>query len=229
MDLEVRRDVVHRRITGTCREGFTDAMARILDRPPPAPPSSRAFLRHSDRQTPPPRRFAARRDVVHRRSTGACREGFTDAMARCLDRPTACRHHPVRFVLRPDGQTSTPRRFAARRDVVHRRSTDTCPADLPDAMARCLDRSPARRHHPVRFFLRPDGETPSPRRFAARPDVIRRRITDACPADLTGAVGTKDCIARGYERRGFVEVDTGDKLSWTVQLTERPKVGIGGE
>ena len=41
--------------------------------------------------------------------------------------------------------------------------------------------------------------------------------------------GTKDCIARGYERRGFVEVDTGDKLSWTVQLTERPKVGIGGE
>ncbi len=41
--------------------------------------------------------------------------------------------------------------------------------------------------------------------------------------------GTADCVARGYERRGFVEVDTGDKLSWTVQLTERPKVGIGGQ
>ncbi len=41
--------------------------------------------------------------------------------------------------------------------------------------------------------------------------------------------GTSDCVARGYERRGFVEVDTGDKLSWTVQLTERPKVGIGGQ
>ncbi|MEM8663609.1 MAG: DUF1036 domain-containing protein [Pseudomonadota bacterium] len=41
--------------------------------------------------------------------------------------------------------------------------------------------------------------------------------------------GTNDCVARGYERRGFVEVDTGDKLSWTVQLTERPKVGIGGQ
>lgn len=40
--------------------------------------------------------------------------------------------------------------------------------------------------------------------------------------------GTQDCVARGYERRGFVEVDTGDKLSWTVQLTERPKAGIGG-
>lgn len=41
--------------------------------------------------------------------------------------------------------------------------------------------------------------------------------------------GTRDCVARGYERRGFVEVDTGDKLSWTVQLTERPTVGIGGQ
>jgi len=41
--------------------------------------------------------------------------------------------------------------------------------------------------------------------------------------------GTNDCVARGYERRGFVEVDTRDKLSWTVQLTERPKVGIGGQ
>lgn len=41
--------------------------------------------------------------------------------------------------------------------------------------------------------------------------------------------GTGDCVARGYERRGFVEVDTGDKLSWTVQLTERPKGGIGGQ
>lgn len=40
--------------------------------------------------------------------------------------------------------------------------------------------------------------------------------------------GTTDCVARGYERRGFIEVDTGDKLSWTVQLTERPKTGIGG-
>jgi len=40
--------------------------------------------------------------------------------------------------------------------------------------------------------------------------------------------GTQNCVARGYERRGFVEVDTGDQLSWTVKLTERPKAGIGG-
>lgn len=32
--------------------------------------------------------------------------------------------------------------------------------------------------------------------------------------------GTEDCLARGYDRTGFFEVDTGDQSSWTVQLTE---------
>src|ERR1700751_1746735 len=32
--------------------------------------------------------------------------------------------------------------------------------------------------------------------------------------------GTNDCLARGYDRTGFFEVDTGDQPSWTVQLTE---------
>jgi uncharacterized membrane protein len=32
--------------------------------------------------------------------------------------------------------------------------------------------------------------------------------------------GTGDCLARGYERTGFFEVDTGDQQTWTVQLTE---------
>lgn len=41
-------------------------------------------------------------------------------------------------------------------------------------------------------------------------------------------VGTDDCLARGFERTGFVEVDTGDQDTWTVQLTERAKSGIGG-
>jgi uncharacterized membrane protein len=40
--------------------------------------------------------------------------------------------------------------------------------------------------------------------------------------------GTNDCVARGYERRGFVEVDTRDSTAWTIQLTEQPTVGIGG-
>jgi uncharacterized membrane protein len=32
--------------------------------------------------------------------------------------------------------------------------------------------------------------------------------------------GTGDCLARGYDRTGFFEVDTGEQQSWTVQLTE---------
>jgi uncharacterized membrane protein len=32
--------------------------------------------------------------------------------------------------------------------------------------------------------------------------------------------GTEDCLARGYDRTGFFEVDTGEQRSWTVQLTE---------
>ena len=32
--------------------------------------------------------------------------------------------------------------------------------------------------------------------------------------------GVEDCLARGYDRTGFFEVDTGEQRSWTVQLTE---------
>jgi uncharacterized membrane protein len=32
--------------------------------------------------------------------------------------------------------------------------------------------------------------------------------------------GTDNCLARGYERTGFFEVDTTEQRSWTVQLTE---------
>jgi uncharacterized membrane protein len=32
--------------------------------------------------------------------------------------------------------------------------------------------------------------------------------------------GTDDCLARGYDRTGFFEVDTSEQRSWTVQLTE---------
>ena len=42
--------------------------------------------------------------------------------------------------------------------------------------------------------------------------------------------GIQNCVARGYERAGFFEVDTGEQKSWTVQLMEPdgPEVGIGG-
>jgi uncharacterized membrane protein len=32
--------------------------------------------------------------------------------------------------------------------------------------------------------------------------------------------GTGDCLARGFDRTGFFEVDTGEQQAWTVQLTE---------
>jgi uncharacterized membrane protein len=32
--------------------------------------------------------------------------------------------------------------------------------------------------------------------------------------------GMGDCLAHGYDRTGFFEVDTGEQRAWTVQLTE---------
>ena len=33
--------------------------------------------------------------------------------------------------------------------------------------------------------------------------------------------GIEDCLARGFDRTGFFEVDTSEQRSWTVQLTEQ--------
>ena len=40
--------------------------------------------------------------------------------------------------------------------------------------------------------------------------------------------GLDNCLARGFDRNGFFEVDTGEQKSWTVQLTEtnRPSDGL---
>jgi uncharacterized membrane protein len=40
--------------------------------------------------------------------------------------------------------------------------------------------------------------------------------------------GVNDCVARGFQRTGFYEVDTGNQESWTIQLTEPTSRGIGG-
>ncbi len=40
--------------------------------------------------------------------------------------------------------------------------------------------------------------------------------------------GVEDCVARGFERTGFFEIDTGEQSSWTVQLTEPVQQGTGG-
>ena len=43
--------------------------------------------------------------------------------------------------------------------------------------------------------------------------------------------GTGDCLARGYDRTGFFEVDTSEQQNWTVQLTdtgEQPRAAPPG-
>jgi uncharacterized membrane protein len=37
--------------------------------------------------------------------------------------------------------------------------------------------------------------------------------------------GHQDCLARGYDRTGFFEVDTGQQESWTIQLTDSNRPG----
>jgi uncharacterized membrane protein len=37
--------------------------------------------------------------------------------------------------------------------------------------------------------------------------------------------GVEDCLARGFDRTGFFEVDTGEQRAWTVQLTDAGEQG----
>ena len=39
--------------------------------------------------------------------------------------------------------------------------------------------------------------------------------------------GAEDCLARGFDRTGFFEVDTQEQKSWTVQLTESSQTKPG--
>jgi uncharacterized membrane protein len=39
--------------------------------------------------------------------------------------------------------------------------------------------------------------------------------------------GIDNCLARGYDRTGFFEVDTGEQRAWTVQLTDTAEQGPG--
>ncbi len=42
-----------------------------------------------------------------------------------------------------------------------------------------------------------------------------------CTRDETFTIfGVEDCLARGYERTGFFEIDTQNRSDWTLQLTE---------
>ncbi len=48
------------------------------------------------------------------------------------------------------------------------------------------------------------------------------RVRPSCaPATREFTIkGTENCLARGFDRTGFFEVDTGEQRAWTVQLTE---------
>jgi len=42
-----------------------------------------------------------------------------------------------------------------------------------------------------------------------------------CTRDETFTIfGVEDCLARGYERTGFFEIDTQNRTDWTMQLTD---------
>lgn len=40
--------------------------------------------------------------------------------------------------------------------------------------------------------------------------------------------GVEDCLARGFDRSGFFEVDTGEQKTWTIQLTDPTRPGAPG-
>ena len=42
-------------------------------------------------------------------------------------------------------------------------------------------------------------------------------------------LGADECVARGYQRTGFYEIDTGGQQSWTIELTEPTSRGVGGQ
>lgn len=49
-----------------------------------------------------------------------------------------------------------------------------------------------------------------------------------CTRDETFTIfGVEDCLARGYERTGFFEIDTHNRSSWMLQLTESQVPGAG--
>ena len=49
-----------------------------------------------------------------------------------------------------------------------------------------------------------------------------------CTRDETFTIfGVEDCLARGYERTGFFEVDTQNKSNWTLQLIDGEVISGG--
>ncbi|GGK25838.1 DUF1036 domain-containing protein [Salinarimonas ramus] len=50
--------------------------------------------------------------------------------------------------------------------------------------------------------------------------------TEMCTREREFTIrGVEDCLARGFDRNGFFEVDTGQQRSWTIQLTDPDRPG----
>lgn len=50
-----------------------------------------------------------------------------------------------------------------------------------------------------------------------------------CTRDTAFTIrGVEDCLARGFDRNGFIEVDTGEQKSWTIQLSDPSQPVTGG-
>ncbi|WP_183434164.1 DUF1036 domain-containing protein [Methylobacterium sp. R2-1] len=50
-----------------------------------------------------------------------------------------------------------------------------------------------------------------------------------CTRDTTFTIrGVEDCLARGFDRNGFIEVDTGQQRNWTIQLSDPGQPLAGG-
>ncbi|WMT86350.1 DUF1036 domain-containing protein [Pelagibacterium sp. 26DY04] len=48
-----------------------------------------------------------------------------------------------------------------------------------------------------------------------------------CTQDASFTIfGVEDCLARGYERTGFFEIDTQGRTDWTMQLTENNSTSL---
>ena len=50
--------------------------------------------------------------------------------------------------------------------------------------------------------------------------------TPMCTRDRAFTIrGIENCLARGFDRNGFFEVDTGQQKSWTIQLVDPGRTG----
>lgn len=50
--------------------------------------------------------------------------------------------------------------------------------------------------------------------------------TPMCTRDRAFTIrGIENCLARGFDRKGFFEVDTGQQKSWTIQLVDPGRTG----